>query len=83
MPEKIFIETDVLFHTDGKMTPKFFIWEGKTIKIDEVKNVSITLGSLSGGPAAAAKYACSAKGKDVNLYFDVNKWYVREGEVPF
>jgi|GEM_PF-4185057 len=83
MPEKIFIETDVLFHEDGKMTPKSFVWKGKPIKIDEVKNISITLGSLTGGPAAAAKYACRAQGKDINLYFDVNRWYVREGEVPF
>lgn len=83
MPGKIFIETDVIFHEDGKMTPKSFVWKGKAIPIDEVKNVSITLGSLSGGPAAAAKYACVARGKDVNLFFDVNKWYVREGEVPF
>lgn len=82
MSEKIYIETDVVFHADGKMTPISFVWKGRTIRIDEVKNVSITLGSLAGGPAAAAKYACTAQGKDVNLFFDVNRWYVREGEVP-
>ena len=83
MPEKIFVGAEVVFHADGKMTPMSFEWKGKKVKVDEVKNVSITLGSLSGGPAAAAKYTCAVKGKEVILYFDVNRWYVREGEVPF
>jgi hypothetical protein len=82
MLEKIFLETEVVFHEDGKMTPKSFVWKGKPVRIDGVKNVSITLGSLTGGPAAAAKYTCAVQGKEVSLYFDVNRWYVREGEFP-
>lgn len=72
MAEKIYLETEVRFYPDGKLEPLSYVWEGKKIPIEKVLGVSLMFSD-----GAGARYACLAEGRQMFLYFVVNRWYMK------
>ena len=50
MSRKVFVDVDVHFDSDGKMTPKSITWEDETVyKIDRVTDVRRAASLKAGG----------------------------------
>ncbi len=74
-PAKVYVYVNVDFAEDGRMIPRFIVWEdGRRFEVDEVLDVCRAASRRAGG--VGERYLCKIAGKEVPLYFESPKWFM-------
>lgn len=72
---KVYVEVDAVFSSDGKLTPRSFVWDdGRSYQIDRVYEHKLSASLKVGGHGV--RYRCRVMGKDVFLFFEDNRWFM-------
>lgn len=75
MSRKVFVDVDVHFDSDGKMTPKSITWEDETVyKIDRVTDVRRAASLKAGG--MGMRYTVMINGQTSFLFYEDPRWFV-------
>ena len=75
MARKVYVDVDVHFNSDGKITPKSITWEDETVyKIDRVTDVRRAASTKAGG--IGIRYAVIVNGQQSYLFFEDPRWFV-------
>lgn len=75
MSRKAFVDVDVHFDSDGKMTPKSITWEDETVyTIDRVTDVRRAASTKAGG--MGIRYTVIINGQRSYLFYEEPRWFV-------
>ena len=75
MARKVFVDVDVHFDSDGKMTPRSITWEDETVyKIDRVTDVRRAASTKAGG--MGIRYTVTVNGRQSYLFYEEPRWFV-------
>ena len=75
MLRKVFVDVDVHFDSDGKMTPKSITWKDETVyKIDRVTDVRRAASLMAGG--MGMRYTVMINGQTSFLFYEDPRWFV-------
>lgn len=73
--QKLFVEVEVNFNTDGIMTPVELVWrDGRKFHIDKVLDIRRAASLKAGG--MGMRYKCRISGREKYLFFEDNRWFV-------
>ena len=88
MDEKVYIDVNVAFRSDGSMLPRSILWSnGRTYPIDRVLNVRACNAARCGGQGD--RYTVMMRGQRRYLYFEhgldpddsrIGRWFVEQGD---
>lgn len=73
---KVYVDVNVRFSKEGKLTPTSIIWEdGTEYEIQSVKDVCRAASLKAGG--AGTRYTCVISGRESHLFYEENnQWFV-------
>ncbi|GFI62178.1 hypothetical protein IMSAG049_01351 [Clostridiales bacterium] len=76
---KIYVEVNVTFSADGKITPNSLKWgDGRVYDIDRIIDVRRAASLKAGGQGM--RYTCRIRGKERYLFYDEYGWFVECAE---
>jgi hypothetical protein len=79
MAVKKFVPVIAKFEEDGKITPLKILWEnGRVFDVDYIYDIRPSSSLKIGGQGT--RYLCRIKNKDVYVYYEKQKWFVRSKE---
>lgn len=71
---KKYINVVTMITKEAKLTPIFIIWDnGVKYHIDKVKEIRPAASKLGG---CGILYRCMIEGKERNLFYEVNRWFI-------
>jgi len=75
MAMKIFVEVNVHYDLNGKMTPLSITWEdGRVFEIDRVMDCRRAASLKAGGQGL--RFICRIRRKDVYLFYEDPVWFI-------
>jgi len=72
---KIFVEVNVHYNLNGKMTPLSITWEdGRVFEIDKVMDYRRAASLKAGGQGL--RFICIIRSKEIYLFYDEPVWFI-------
>lgn len=72
--KKVYVKVAATFSPDGKLQPVAFWWEdNKRYNVDRIIDVCRAASLKAGG--AGIRYTCLVLGREVNLFFEEDRWF--------